>query len=360
MNSRWLFVPVVVALFTVSAVADDKPKSDKPKTSKYKFPGYTTMSVEGFTLFVSDETKSHDEDAKYKRKPLDVVELELQGIVRVMPPKMLKILRTVKVFVEWDDPESKPKNGGSGVVVARYWYDAGRGIGMAMSGRDPKKANNIEILCMRRLTELWQPGEKHDQIVILHELCHAVHSHLLGNSNQTIKAAYQQASDRQLYDQVKHESGRTARAYAATNDHEYFAELSCSYLDKCAYYPFTREDLKEHDPVGYLLMEQVWGKNDPRVAKPKTVAKSPDKKAPQQAKTERKPAGKPAEKTAASPTKSDSAAEEAASQKLELIQVLVKAGRKEKAREKLEELIDAYPATEAAKKARELLIELKK
>jgi TolA-binding protein len=38
----------------------------------------------------------------------------------------------------------------------------------------------------------------------------------------------------------------------------------------------------------------------------------------------------------------------------------VRAGRKEKAREKLEQLIDAYPATEAAKKARELLIELKK
>jgi TolA-binding protein len=45
---------------------------------------------------------------------------------------------------------------------------------------------------------------------------------------------------------------------------------------------------------------------------------------------------------------------------LELIQVLVSAGRKEKAREKLQDLIDTYPLTEAAKKAKEMLIELKK
>jgi hypothetical protein len=352
MKSRLLLVPIALVLFAGFARADDTPKTNKAKTSKYKFAGYTTMSVEGFTLFVSDETKTHDEDEKYKRKPLEVVEIELKGIVRVMPPKMLKILRTVKVFVEWDDPESKPKNGGSGTVVARYWYDAGRGVGMAMSGRDPKKANNIEILCMRRLTELWQPGQKHDQIVILHELCHAVHSHLLGNNNPLIKAAFQQAADRQLYESVKHESGRTAKAYASTNDHEYFAELSCSYLDKCAYFPFSREDLKDHDPVGYKLMEQVWGKNDPRLAKPKTVAKTPVKS---------KPESKPAEpKPAVAATKSGPDAEEAAGRTLELIQVLISAGRKEKAREKLQDLIDTYPSTEAAKKAKELLIELKK
>jgi hypothetical protein len=369
MTGRWLLAPLTLLLLIGAASGDDKPKADKPaekpKTSPYKFPGYTTMMMEGFTLFVSDETKSHGEDEKYTRKPMQVVELELQGIVRVMPPKMLKILRTVKVFVEWDDPESKPKNGGPGIAVARYWYDAGRGAGMAMNGRDPKKANNIEILSMRHLTEKWQPSKHSDQIVILHELCHAVHSHLLGNNNLTIKAAFQQAADRGLYDQVKHESGRTAKAYAATNDHEYFAELSCAYLDRCAYFPFTREELKEHDPVGYAMMEQVWGKNDPRLAKPKTVAKAPDKsktetksKPDANAKPATKPAGKPAESVAAKPSKSGPEAEATATKALELIQVLVNVGRKDKAREKLQDLIDTYPSTEAARKAKELLKEL--
>jgi hypothetical protein len=368
MTRRWLLAPFAAFLFLCLAIADDKPKSDppksdkpkadKPKTSPYKFPGYTTMMVEGFTLFVSDETKLHAEDEKFTRKPMEVVELELQGIVRVMPPKMLKILRTVKVFVEWDDPESKPKNGGPGTVVARYWYDPGRGAGMVAGGRDPKKANNIEILNMKHLTGKWQPGTHKDQIVILHELCHAVHSHLLGNNNLTIKAAYQQAMDRQLYDNVKHETGRTAKAYAATSDHEYFAELSCAFLDRCAYFPFTREELKDHDAVGYAMMEQLWGKNDPRVAKPKTMAKTPDK-----TKTEPKVADKPVEKPVPKPpavaTKSGPEAEAAATQKLELIEVLVKGGRTEKAREKLDELIATYPTTEAAKKAKDILKDLK-
>ena len=113
--------------------------------------------------------------------------------------------------------------------------------------------------------------------------------------------------------------------------------------------------MKDHDPVGYAMMEQVWGKNDPRVAKPKTTAKTPDKP-----KTETKPADKPTESVAAKkPTQSGPEAEAAASKKLELIEVVVKAERKDKAKEKLEELIEIYPATEAAKKAKEMLKDLK-
>lgn len=248
MPFRWFTPILALAFFLTPALADDKPKDDKPKTGSPKkllqLDGYNTHMIEGFTVFVSNESTRHFDEDKYKRKPMEVLELELKGICRVMPPKMLKILQTVKVFVEWEDPESKPKDGRPGIVVARYWYDSGRGLGMAQSGRDPRKANNIEILTMRHLTEKWQPGRTSEQIILLHELCHAVHSHLLGNDNQLVKATYQAASDRGLYNQVKHESGRELRAYASTNDHEYFAELSCAYLDRCAYFPFTREDLK--------------------------------------------------------------------------------------------------------------------
>ncbi len=204
---------------------------------------------------------------------MEVLELELRGIGRVMPPKMLKVLQTVKVFAEWEDPESKPKDGRPGTIVARYWYDSGRGLGMAQRGRDPRKANNIEILTMKHLTEKWQPGKTSEQIILLHELCHAVHFHLLGNDNLFVKTAFNQALERGLYDKVKHESGRELKPYAATNDHEYFAELSCSYLDRCAYFPFTREDLKQYDPSGYQLMIKVWGEKDPRSATAKKTAK---------------------------------------------------------------------------------------
>lgn len=348
-------IRAVLAAFALAvsfpAHAQDKPKTPK-KPPVIKLAGYTTVPLEGFTLFVSDESKAHENDENYKIKPMEVLELELKGVGRVMPPKMLKILQTVKIFVEWDDPESKPKNGGPGVVVARYWYDSGRGAGMAMSGRDPRKANNIEILCMRHLTEKWQPGKTSEQIILLHELCHAVHSHLLGNKNATVIATFNQAMERGLYTSVKHESGRTLKPYASTNDHEYFAELSCAYLDRCAYFPFTREELKEHDPAGYQLMVQVWGTGDPRSMK--------SKEAPAETAAAKKPAAPagPA-KPAADPAPRPAIDADAAAKRLELIQVLIKANRTDKAKEKLKELIDGFPGTDAAKKAQELLDGLK-
>src|SRR5262245_17896967 len=139
MPFRWLTPLFALVLAVAPAFADDKPKDEKPKSGSTKKPiklaGYTTEMIEGFTVFVSDESKRNFDDPKFKRKPMEVLELELKGICRVMPPKMLKILQTVKVFAEWEDPESKPKDGRPGVVVARYWYDSGRGLGMAQSGR---------------------------------------------------------------------------------------------------------------------------------------------------------------------------------------------------------------------------------
>src|SRR5262245_35032489 len=136
MPRHW-FAALVALLVTAPAFADDKPKDDKSKSASnkklIKLQGYTTVMVQGFTIFVSDESKTHEDDEDYQRKPMEVLDLELRGIARVMPPKMLKILQTVKVFAEWQDPESKPKDGGPGVVVARYWYDSGRGAGMAMN-----------------------------------------------------------------------------------------------------------------------------------------------------------------------------------------------------------------------------------
>jgi hypothetical protein len=73
--------------------------------------------------------------------------------------------------------------------------------------------------------------------------------------------------DRHLYDEVEDIFGRKVRAYAATNKAEYFAELTCAYLDRCFYFPFTRADLHEHDPTGYRLMQKVWGTGKPQQPK---------------------------------------------------------------------------------------------
>jgi hypothetical protein len=340
MTVRCLTGLLALAVALSGAAAQEK-KAGKPK-APVALAGYKGELIHGFHVYFSDETQKHLDDPQYQLKPHDVIDKELAGIERVMTSKALALLRTVVVFVEWDQPESKVAGG---VAVARYWYDGSRGVSMARSGLDPRKANNIEVLNMKYLTEKWQPGKANDQIVLLHELSHAVHGHLIGHDNPAVLAAYKQAMDRGLYDKVKHETGRTAKAYAATNDHEYFAELTCAYLDRCAYYPFTREELKEHDPVGYELMEKIWSKADPRNAKKKPAAAV--------AKADPKPVAKAADQSVADPGYDDPEAR--AERKLGLIDLLLENGLKEKARDRLNELIRTYPNTAAAKKAREKL-----
>ena len=354
MMERWLAGLLALAFVLNCASAQEKKEGEKPAPAKGKgktpipLVGYKAEVLRGFTLYISEESQKHLNDADFELKPMEVLDRELAGIERVMLPKMLALLRTVKIFVEWDLPESRISGG---LVVARYWYDGMMGLSMLRSGKDARKANNVEILNMKFLTEKWQPGKDRDQIVILHELSHAVQFHLLAAYEPALKAAYKQAMDRGLYDNVKHESGKTAKAYAAASDKEYFAELTCSYLDRCAYFPFTREELKEHDPVGYQVMEAIWGKSDPRTRKlaGKATAKAP-------AKSEKPAEPKPMEEKAAIVEKD---AEGRAAQKLELIQILVKNGLRDKARDRLQDLIRTYPDTEAAKKAKDQLEQLK-
>ena len=64
----------------------------------------------------------------------------------------------------------------------------------------------------------------------------------------------------------------TVRAYAATNEYEQFAELSCAYLDRCDYFPYDRDGLREYDSVGYELMKKVW--DEPGQQTPKKTGRS--------------------------------------------------------------------------------------
>ena len=73
-----------------------------------------------------------------------------------------------------------------------------------------------------------------------------------------LKAAYNNALKSGKYDKVERTGSGIERAYALTNEIEYFAELSEAYFGKNDYYPFTRKDLEEFDPLGFALMQEAW------------------------------------------------------------------------------------------------------
>src|SRR5262245_63090383 len=69
---------------------EDPPGTSWPgKPQPERFPGFKTRLIEGFTCFITPEVLDHADDEEYALKPLDVLELELQEVVAMMPPNLV-------------------------------------------------------------------------------------------------------------------------------------------------------------------------------------------------------------------------------------------------------------------------------
>ena len=104
---------------------------------------------------------------------------------------------------------------------------------------------------------------------MVHELSHAYHHRLLqdGYENKEIEDCFDAAMKEGLYEKVKVHGpqGPEAKAYACSNCMEYFAELSTAFLGGTAkvvefnkWFPFNRQQIKDHDPRAYRLLSKLW------------------------------------------------------------------------------------------------------
>jgi hypothetical protein len=209
-----------------------------------RVPGYRTLQIGGFVVLADSRVVEPPET--YEKSPLQVLEGELKTIGRIVHAKALAELRKLTIWAEWDEGQALG-NGRPGKAVAVYYGGSQRG--MLAAGMNPLKANNITVLSTRDLTREHQPGQDSGRCVLLHEMVHAVHHKILGFDNAQIQAAYQQALER----------GKLERgSYAATNAAEFFAEMSCAYLDKLQYFPRDQVELRKHDPATFQLMVALW------------------------------------------------------------------------------------------------------
>jgi len=86
---------------------------------------------------------------------------------------------------------------------------------------------------------------------LLHELTHAYHQFIIKHSFQPINIAYQNALDTNL-----HQFGNR---YALKNKKEYFSTLTEAYFGHDSNFPHNKNQLAEHDPVGYCAIVLAWG-----------------------------------------------------------------------------------------------------
>jgi len=209
-------------------------------------PGRKLKKIEGFNFLISDEALNAD-TSKFERSPLAVLEFECKMLSKALSPKAVDLLRRLTIWVDWDD-KPQTSSGRSGFALASYF--AGSPQQAQKAGRHPLQSKTVTIHNLQTLTKSHQPKNDAGAIsLLLHEFAHAIHDQIFGFDHAGIKAAYEQAMERKLYDK---------ECYAATNHKEFFAELTCAYLDRLEYYPHNRADLKKYDPVTYKTMETVW------------------------------------------------------------------------------------------------------
>jgi len=209
---------------------------------------HRTTVVEEFTVKIL--CKFEKANPKLTEKVLEALEKDLRFVNENVPAAAAA---AQKQTVIWLEPQTKAVKKSSFSNAAAVYHASAEWL--TANGFSPDKAQSVQI-CHAENYLLW----RQHQMVMLHELCHAYHF-IIGYDRQDVTDAYEAAKEAGLYEKVGYvlaKKGPLKRAYALTNPHEYFAEISEAYLGRNDYFPFIREDLKKYDANGYELVERLW------------------------------------------------------------------------------------------------------
>jgi hypothetical protein len=209
---------------------------------------FQTNSVEGWTVLVHERLLAEEKPAT--EKALELLRVQLQEIVRAVPAPAVAKLREVPLWFSPEYPGVKPR--------AEYHPGAGW---LRENGRDPTMVKAVEFTDVRN----FEAETRRMPNFTLHELAHAYHDRVLQNGfrNPEIKAAFERARASKSYDRVERwfgngRSNTVERAYAMTSPMEYFAETTEAFFSRNDFYPFTRDELRKHDPAMFELLARLW------------------------------------------------------------------------------------------------------
>jgi hypothetical protein len=206
--------------------------------------GHEIRSVAGWQVHVSKRLLQQEEPAT--ARALELLKVQLEEVARVVPKSVVTRLQQVPLWFSPEYPGVRPT---AEYHPNRQW--------LCDHGRDPALTKAVEFTNIR----LFEKETRRMPFFAFHELAHAYHDQVLGFDNAEVQVAYQAAKKSGCYDKVKRWTGEKIteeRAYAMTNAKEYFAESSEAYFGRNDFYPFTRTELKEHDPQMHDLLERLW------------------------------------------------------------------------------------------------------
>jgi len=214
------------------------------------FHARETRRITGWTVHVS-RTLLAEQPAATARA-LELLQVQLEDIVRLLPAPALARLRQVPLWLSPEYPGIPPK---AEYHVAAAWLRA--------HGRDPAMAKAVEFTNVR----IFDAEVRRMPAFVLHELAHAYHDQVLGHAHAGIRQAYEAAKAGGAYDRVERQDaqGRRSfgRAYALTTPQEYFAEGTEAFFGRNDFFPYDRAELRRHDPALFALLADVWGVTSP-------------------------------------------------------------------------------------------------
>jgi hypothetical protein len=204
-------------------------------------PGYTTHEVEGWAVRVSNAlTADRPEETE---RAMELLAEQLRIVCEVLPAGPLAKVRTVPIWM------SPPYAG----VRPTGEYHPGKGW-LEKQGRRPELHRCIEFTN----TAIFDREIKRMPVLVLHELAHAYHDQVLGFDHALVKTAFERARNSGSYEAVLRHNGKTEKAYAITNEREYFAESTEAFFGRNDFFPFNRTELQQHDAPMVKVLSEVW------------------------------------------------------------------------------------------------------
>lgn len=209
---------------------------------------YDVSLVRGWKVLVHDNV-----GARVKSKIIKQLEYSLSLVDTKIPLHHLKFLRTIPIYVSNEENYPLRANEYGSIVFhhSRKW--------LSDHMLNPNMAVSVHVINPKDVLENHQIFKK-TPYVILHELSHGFHYYKLGPKYSPILNAFESAKINHLYLKVpsRNGDGNFVRAYAITNNSEYFAELTEAYFGVNDYFPKTRSELFLYDPIGYKAIQKAW------------------------------------------------------------------------------------------------------
>lgn len=210
--------------------------------------GYESHIIEGWRVLISQ--KLFETKREKTAKALVILKEQLVDLSRRVPPQAVHHLRKIPL---WFSPVYEDFGSRAEYHPDRSW--------LLEQKRNPLMAKGVEFSMVDEMTE----EIRRMPLLTLHELAHGYHDQIFGFDDPAIKATFERARDAKIYDAVKRTRGipgqshTTEKAYAMSNQMEYFSEVTEAYFGRNDWYPFNYIELKTHDPAALPMLKKAWG-----------------------------------------------------------------------------------------------------